>query len=180
MAQAVGMTTTYLALDILGLAEVIYTGDGSACLHLPGVLVAMETGQTRYLLGDGQLALKAEHPGQVVGDATHAWLTMTRQSGYTGSAHLRAMPDTGRLVASAAVTAAPRLEYPLVVTTPGTYTVWVRGNPADAAGDLLPKGGAGGAGGRAERFRAGRLDPAAGGNSCHNDPQKSRLPADCT
>lgn len=42
------------ALDVEGLPEAIYTSEGNAFLHLPGVIVAeSSTGETRYLLGDG-------------------------------------------------------------------------------------------------------------------------------
>jgi hypothetical protein len=47
--------TTTFALDIAsGLPEVIYTSEGNAYLHLPGVIVAeSDSGETRYLLSDG-------------------------------------------------------------------------------------------------------------------------------
>jgi hypothetical protein len=54
VGQTVGATTTHYALDVEGLPEVIYTSEGNAYLHLPGVIVAeSSTGETRYLLGDG-------------------------------------------------------------------------------------------------------------------------------
>ena len=54
VAQTVGVTTTYFALDIQGLPEVVYTSDGNAYLHLPGVIVTENTtGTVRYLLSDG-------------------------------------------------------------------------------------------------------------------------------
>jgi RHS repeat-associated protein len=54
VGQTVGTTTTHFALDVLGLPEVIYTSEGNAYLHLPGVIVAKNnTGETRYLLSDG-------------------------------------------------------------------------------------------------------------------------------
>jgi RHS repeat-associated protein len=54
IGQTVGTTTTHFALDVMGLPEVIYTSDGNAYLHLPGVIVAESSaGETRYLLSDG-------------------------------------------------------------------------------------------------------------------------------
>ncbi|MCP4360703.1 MAG: RHS repeat-associated core domain-containing protein, partial [Chloroflexi bacterium] len=55
VGQTVGLSTTNFALDVAaGLPEVIYTSDGDAYLHLPGVIVAKSsTGETRYLLSDG-------------------------------------------------------------------------------------------------------------------------------
>ncbi len=55
VGQQVGPTTTDFALDAAnGLAEVIYTSNGNAYLHLPGVIVTESAmGTIRYLLGDG-------------------------------------------------------------------------------------------------------------------------------
>jgi YD repeat-containing protein len=54
VAQVVGGETTYFALDVQGLPEVIYTSEGHTYLHLPGVIVAESAeGEVRYLLGDG-------------------------------------------------------------------------------------------------------------------------------
>jgi len=54
IAQTVGLTTTYFALDVQGLPEVIYTSEGNAYLHLPGVIMTENaTGTVRYLLSDG-------------------------------------------------------------------------------------------------------------------------------
>ena len=55
VAQTQGTTTTYYALDTaIGLPEVVYTSEGNAYLHLPGVIVAeSNSGDTRYLLSDG-------------------------------------------------------------------------------------------------------------------------------
>jgi hypothetical protein len=54
IGQTVGGNTTYFALDVVGLPEVIYTSEGNSYLHLPGVIVAeSEAGEVRYLLSDG-------------------------------------------------------------------------------------------------------------------------------
>jgi RHS repeat-associated protein len=54
VGQTIGVTTTYFALDVMGLPEVIYTSEGNLYLHLPGVIMAeSDTGEVRYLLGDG-------------------------------------------------------------------------------------------------------------------------------
>jgi YD repeat-containing protein len=54
VGQTIGLTTTHFALDVQGLPEVIYTSEGHAYLHLPGVIVAESAaGETRYLLSDG-------------------------------------------------------------------------------------------------------------------------------
>ena len=55
VGQIEGQTTTNLALDVAAdLPEVIYTSEGSAYLHLPGVIVTEDSsGDVRYLLSDG-------------------------------------------------------------------------------------------------------------------------------
>ena len=54
VGQTVGVSTTYFALDVQGLPEVVYTSDGEAYLHLPGVIMTeSSTGEVRYLLSDG-------------------------------------------------------------------------------------------------------------------------------
>jgi RHS repeat-associated protein len=62
-------------------------------------------------------------------------MTMTAQSGYTGTAYLQVLPDTDRLYPTGTITASPALHYPIYFTNPGTYTVWLRGYPTNAAGD---------------------------------------------
>jgi len=54
IVQTVGLTPTYFALDVRGLPEVIYTSEGHAYLHLPGLIMTESaTGTIRYLLSDG-------------------------------------------------------------------------------------------------------------------------------
>jgi YD repeat-containing protein len=54
VAQTSDLTTTSFALDVQGLPEVIYTSEGNAYLHLPGVMMTESaTGTVRYLLSDG-------------------------------------------------------------------------------------------------------------------------------
>jgi hypothetical protein len=75
VAQTVGTTTTYFALDVVGLPEVIAsrsvttTSEGNAYLHLPGVIVAESAGgEVRYLLSDGLGSVRqaVDATGQVV------------------------------------------------------------------------------------------------------------------
>ena len=62
VGQTVGVTTTYFALDVIGLStalrtslpEVIYTSESELYLHLPGVIMTENAvGEPRYLLSDG-------------------------------------------------------------------------------------------------------------------------------
>jgi RHS repeat-associated protein len=75
VAQTVGTTTTYFALDVVGLPEVIAsrsvttTSEGNAYLHLPGVIVAESAGgEGRYLLSDGLGSVRqaVDEVGEVV------------------------------------------------------------------------------------------------------------------
>jgi RHS repeat-associated protein len=80
------------------------------------------------------LVARAEN-GQVISSPTHAWMTMTTQSGYSGTAYLQALPDLDALEQASEITGSPRAEHAVYFTTPGTYTLWLRGYPANAAGD---------------------------------------------
>jgi RHS repeat-associated protein len=69
VAQTAGLTTTYFALDVQGLPEVIYTSGGEAYLHLPGVIAAVSAaGERRYLLSDGLGSIRqaTDESGNVV------------------------------------------------------------------------------------------------------------------
>jgi uncharacterized repeat protein (TIGR01451 family) len=114
------------ALDAVGNRTVL-TETLMAVLDVPGA----------YLETGGLAVLEAERFGQVLTSPTHAWVTMTAQSGYTGTAYLQALPDLDALVQTDEITGSPRAEYAVYFTTPGTYTVWVRGLASNAAGDSL-------------------------------------------
>jgi hypothetical protein len=45
------------------------------------------------------------------------------------------VPDIDTLISSEAITTSPRVDYAINFTTPGTYTVWLRGQATNAAGD---------------------------------------------
>jgi RHS repeat-associated protein len=87
-----------------------------------------------YLESSGLVVIEAEN-GQVISGTTHAWLTTTTQSGYTGTAYLQALPDVDALYQTNEITARARAEFSVNFTSPGTYTVWLRGYASSAAGD---------------------------------------------
>ncbi len=69
VGQTVDGNTTDFALDVIGLPEVIYTSEGNAYLHLPGVIVAESgSGETQYLLADGLGSIRhaVDEDGSVV------------------------------------------------------------------------------------------------------------------
>jgi hypothetical protein len=60
---------------------------------------ALDNVDNRRVLTETLMAvLEAERVGQVISSPTHAWVTMTAQSGYTGTAYLHALPDLDALV----------------------------------------------------------------------------------
>jgi YD repeat-containing protein len=89
-----------------------------------------------YPESGGQVVLEAEN-GQVITGTSHAWLSVASQSGYTGTGYLQARPDIDTLSQTDEITTSPRAEYAVHFTTPGTYTVWLRGYPTNAAGDSV-------------------------------------------
>ncbi|MCQ3979337.1 MAG: hypothetical protein DPW09_38445 [Anaerolineae bacterium] len=89
---------------------------------------------------NGLVTMEAENFGARINGATHNWLLKTGQSGYTGTSYLQPLPDVDTLYSTETLTDSPRAEYPINFTTPGTYTVWARGYPTNAAGDSLHVG----------------------------------------
>ncbi|MCK6630236.1 MAG: DUF6531 domain-containing protein, partial [Anaerolineae bacterium] len=89
-----------------------------------------------YQESGGQVVMESENGSRVAG-TTHQWLTATTQSGYTGTAYLQTSLDVDQLYQTSQITSSPRAEYSIQFTTPGTYTVWLRGYPANAAGDSV-------------------------------------------
>jgi len=86
---------------------------------------------------NGLLAIEAED-GQIMShEVSHSWLTKTVQVGYAGNAYVQAMPDTGTLYETVAISESAGLVYPIYVSTPATYTVWVRGMALNAAADSI-------------------------------------------
>jgi hypothetical protein len=57
--------------------------------------------------------------GQVISSPTHAWVTMTTQSAYTGTAHLQVLPDLDALVQTDEIAGSVRVGYAVYFTTDG-------------------------------------------------------------
>ena len=70
-------------------------------------------------------------------NVNHSWLTATAQSGYTGTSYLQPLPDLDVLVPTDAISSSPKVAYPVNFTTPGTYTIWLRGYANSAGGDSV-------------------------------------------
>jgi RHS repeat-associated protein len=89
-----------------------------------------------YPTANGQVVLEAEN-GQRTNGQSHNWLLKTSLPGYTGTSYLQTSLDIDTLVQTDEITTSPKVDYPIGFTTPGTYTVWLRGYPANAAGDSV-------------------------------------------
>ena len=77
----------------------------------------------------------------VAGGTTRAWVPDTAPAGYSGMGALRASPDTGGTVALAAAPGgAPRLDFPVTITTAGVHHVWVRLYGSSDASDAVHVG----------------------------------------
>jgi RHS repeat-associated protein len=89
-----------------------------------------------YHLSASPLVMEAEK-GSLAAGASQSWQLKTSQSGYTGTAYLQSSSDLDPLYQTNQLNSSPRAEYQVNVTTPGTYTVWLRGYPPNAAGDSV-------------------------------------------
>lgn len=89
-----------------------------------------------WLEQTGQVVIEAEHAQRSNGQS-HNWLLKTSLPGYTGTSYLQSSPDIDALVQTAEITASPKAEYAVNFTTPATYTLWLRGYPANTAGDSV-------------------------------------------
>ena len=140
VAQTVGVTTTYYALDTaIGLPEVLYTSEGNTYLHLPSVIMTENaTGEVRYLLSDGLGSVRhaIDENATVIAykefdpygsPLPTAYSLLPTPFGYTGEwweddvglLYLRArwyQPETGTFLSRDAVESEPPYQY-------------VRGNP---------------------------------------------------
>jgi hypothetical protein len=90
-----------------------------------------------YQEENGQVVPEAEKAAWGIGQTEPGWLMGTAINGYTKSGYVRDWPDVGRMVSTNTFTSAAVLVYPLNFTTPGTYTVWLRGYAPNAAGDSV-------------------------------------------
>ena len=142
VAQTVGVTTTYYALDVaIGLPEVLYTSEGNTYLHLPSVIMTENaTGEVRYLLSDGLGSIRhaVDETASVItykdfdpygNPLPTAYSLLPTPYGFTGEwwedeaglLYLRArwyLPETGAFLSRDAVESEPPYQY-------------VRGNPVN-------------------------------------------------
>ena len=90
-----------------------------------------------FLENDGLIVMEGEHFDQTNAGPTHTWLITTTHSGYTGTSYIQAEPDIDERYQTNNLTDSPMLTYPLYITTPATYTIWLRGWAPNGAGDSV-------------------------------------------
>jgi YD repeat-containing protein len=87
-----------------------------------------------FLEAGGQVVMEGEN-GVRANGLSHTWNLLTSQPGYTGTSYLQTSLDIDVLYQTNEITASPRVDYRVNFTTAGTYTLWLRGYPTNAAGD---------------------------------------------
>ena len=83
-----------------------------------------------YLESNGQVVIDAEHFSQRTPGTSHQWQLNS------GNTDLQALPDLDVLYQTIdAISNSPRTDYRIDFTTPGVYTVWLRGYAENPGGD---------------------------------------------
>ncbi len=90
----------------------------------------------RFLESSGLVVMEAEHVTADSG-SSHTWQSQTTQQGYGGDSYMRALPDVGALDNVEDLADSAHLAFPIQISTPADYTVWIRGMAPDASGDSL-------------------------------------------
>jgi hypothetical protein len=85
----------------------------------------------------GQVVMEGENFDGQTERGTHTWLVQDSLTGYVGAGYAAALPDTDLLLGADYATTSSELSYTINFTTPGTYTVWLRGYAPNGAGDSL-------------------------------------------
>ena len=116
-------------------------------LYAPDVVNEMHT----FLEGNGMLVLEAE-AGERTSGTTHDWVEASSQSGYSTSGYLQGLPEIGDSFGVDTLSSAggqnldlpvvleagtPTTDFPIEITTGGTYQVWVRGSATNASSDAI-------------------------------------------
>jgi PKD repeat protein len=113
----------------VGLA--IYGPSGEDVLTRPGYILALSPETS------GTIILEAEDYTRQIVAPGPAWETRTARPGYSGSGYVQANPDVDALFDTGAIGVGSELQYDLGLSVTGTYTIWLRGYAANAAGDSV-------------------------------------------
>lgn len=93
-----------------------------------------------YVASASQVVMEAEHYDEQIPRDGHDWRIEVFRSGFSRSAYLTALPNTGTFYSTGYVTNSPELIYRVKFATPGTYYVWVRGLASSGNDDSLHAG----------------------------------------
>jgi hypothetical protein len=86
---------------------------------------------------NGQAVVETEHFMMQISGSERSWQARANLDDYVGSGYLSALPDTDLQFTIADISSSPGLNYAINFSTPGTYTVWIRGYAANGAGDSV-------------------------------------------
>lgn len=97
------------------------------------IAVNPPAGPLTFVETNGQVAIEAEH-GTVV-NREHSWKPAAAAAGFSGSAYLTALPDSGVNQDTGYAGTSPEVQFRVKFAAAGTYYVWLRGYAAGPAGD---------------------------------------------
>jgi len=125
--------------DGVAIDKVLLTQDEA---FAPDPLLPVATGRAPAAEENGFVEIEAEEPTAIadgLGEAAAvSWVATTTVSGFSGTGAMVATPDNELNLRDSDI--GPRLDYDVLISTPGTYYVWVRMLGANARDDSLHLG----------------------------------------
>lgn len=122
-----------LAADPNGAEQLLALNDGRVWIDPPAASQAFQE-------SNGQVVIEAEHFTSNISRNGKDWVSGAAQAGFSGSAYLEALPNTGVNQNTGYISASPELIYTVQFATAGTYFVWVRGYGDDDSDDSVHAG----------------------------------------
>jgi hypothetical protein len=89
-----------------------------------------------YVESGGTLTMEAER-ATITARGGKTWSTTTAPSGFAGPSALLSGPNTGLTVSASPATTSPSATLAMTITTPGSYSVWVRAYGPTGSDDSL-------------------------------------------
>ena len=96
------------------------------------------SGPPTFLESNGQVTVEAEDG--VIVNRTQTWTPQTSAAGFSGSAYVTALPNSGLNQDANYATTAPEVQFRVKFNTTGTYYVWIRGYTPTPADDSINVG----------------------------------------
>lgn len=85
----------------------------------------------------GRVVIEAEHPSQGFQRSSDAWTARNSLSGFSGEGYVVTEPNNNSLQDTTFSTTSAELRYPITISSPGTYYIWVRGLGATGNDDSV-------------------------------------------